>query len=390
MNKAYKVGLIGCGHINETYFRAHEYFNNFKIIKCADIKESAAKNCANIYNIESVSVDDLLADNQIEVILNLTPPQSHYEVTKKTLLAGKHSYCEKPLATKFENGQELVKIAKEKKLYLGNTPDTFLGAGNQKSRQLIDSGLVGDIKLGNAIFAYPGVQSYHPDPEPWFQKDGGGPVFDMGPYYLTALVNLLGPAKHVQGRELTVSEFREIGIGPKKGKKIKVESPTTYMATIQFHNSAIIQITLSFDVINHQRNHIELYGTKGSIIVPDPNMFGGSVFISVSPGPEAKWKEYQTENMKLGRINIKNFSGRLNESPTNANYRGIGLSEMLYCIENKKKHRCSGELSLHVLDIIDSTMQAAISKTHKEMRTTCKKPEFFPEEEIKKIFYYGD
>ena len=187
-----------------------------------------------------------------------------------------------------------------------------------------------------------------------------------------------------------MSECREIGIGPKKGKKIKVESPTTYMATIQFHNSAIIQITLSFDVINHQRNHIELYGTKGSIIVPDPNMFGGSVFISVNPGPEGKWGEHQTENMKLGKINIKNPSGRLNESPTNANYRGIGLSEMLYCIENKKKHRCSGELSLHVLDIIDSTMQAAISKTHKEMRTTCKKPEFFPEEEIKKIFYYGN
>ncbi len=390
MNKVYKVGLIGCGHINETYFRAHEYFNNFKIIKCADVKESAAKNCANVYNIESVSVDDLLVDNQIEVVLNLTTPQSHYEVTKKTLLAGKHSYCEKPLATKFENGQELVNLAKEKNLYLGNAPDTFLGAGNQKSRQLIDSGLVGDIKLGNAIFAFPGVQSYHPDPEPWFQKDGGGPVFDMGPYYLTALVNLLGPAKHVQGRELTISKFREIGIGPKKGKKIKVESPTTYMATIQFHNSAIIQITLSFDVINHQRNHIELYGTKGSIIVPDPNMFGGSVFISVNPGPEGKWEEYQTENMKLGKINIKNPSVRLNESPTNANYRGIGLSEMLYCIENKKKHRCSGELSLHVLDIIDSTMQAAISKTHKEIRTTCKKPEFFPEEEIKKIFYYGD
>ena len=383
MNKIYKVGLIGCGHISETYFRAHEYFNNFKIIKCADIKESASKNCASLYNIESVSVDDLLADNQIEVVLNLTTPQAHYEVTKKTLLAGKHSYCEKPLSTKFENGQELVNLAKEKNLYLGNGPDTFLGAGSQKSRQLIDSGLVGDIKLGNAIFAFPGVQSYHPDPEPWFQKDGGGPVMDMGTYYLTVLVNLLGPAKEVQGRELTGSEDRVIGIGPKKGKKIKVESPTTYMATIQFQNGALIQITLSFDVINHQRNHIELYGTKGSIIVPDPNMFGGSAFISVSTG--GKWGEHQTENMHLGRINIKNHSGRLNESPTNANYRGVGLSEMIYCVENKKKHRCNGELALHVLDIIESTMQAAISKTPKEIRTTCKKPELFPEEEVKKL-----
>ena len=388
MNKIYKVGLIGCGHINETYFRAHKYFNNFKIVKCADIKESAAKNCAKTYNIKAVSPEDLLADNEIEVILNLTTPQSHYEVTKKTLLASKHSYCEKPMATKFEDGQELLNLAKEKNLYLGNAPDTFLGAGVQKSRQLIDSGIVGEIKLGNAIFAFPGLQSYHPDPEPWFQKNGGGPVMDMGPYYLTTLVNLLGPAKEVQGREFTGSEDRKIGIGPKKGKKIEVKSPTTYLAIIQFENNTLIQLTLSFDVIDHQRNHIEFYGTKGSIVVSDPNMFGGSAFVCTIPG--GKWEEYKTENMKLGRINIESHSGRLNELPTNANYRGVGLSEMIYCIENNKNHRCNGELALHVLDIIESTMQAAISKTPKKIQTTCKKPEFFSEEEIKKIFSYKE
>ena len=139
MNKVYKVGLIGCGHINETYFRAHKYFNNFKIIKCADIIENAARKCAETYNIKAVSVNDLLADNEIEIILNLTTPQAHYEVTKKALLAGKHSYCEKPMATKFENGQELFNLAKENNLYLGNAPDTFLGAGVQKSRELIPS-----------------------------------------------------------------------------------------------------------------------------------------------------------------------------------------------------------------------------------------------------------
>jgi predicted dehydrogenase len=304
-------------------------------------------------------------------------------VTKKALLAGKHSYCEKPMATKFENGQELFNLAKENNLYLGNAPDTFLGAGVQKSRELIDSGIIGEIKLGNAIFAFPGVQSYHPDPEPWFQKNGGGPVIDMGPYYLTTLVNLLGPAKEVQGREFTGYQDRVIGIGPKKGQKIKIDSPTTYLATIQFHSDALIQLTLSFDVVDHQRNHIEFYGTKGSIIVTDPNMFGGSSFVCTNTGE--KWKEYKTENMHLGKINIRNHSGRLNESPTNANYRGIGLSEMLFCIENNKNHRCNGELALHVLDIIESTMLAAISKTPRKMRTACKKPEFFPEEEVSKL-----
>ena len=206
---------------------------------------------------------------------------------------------------------------------------------------------------------------------------------DMGPYYITVLVNLLGPAKEVQGREFTGSEDRVIGIGPKKGKKIYVECPTTYLATIQFENNALIQMTLSFDVVDHKRNHIELYGTKGSIIVTDPNMFGGAVLVSKSTG--GNWEEYKTVNMNLGKINIKNHSGRLNESPTNANYRGVGLSEMLYCIENNKKHRCSSELSLHVLDIIESLMQAAITKVPKEIKTTCERPKYFSEEEVKKI-----
>jgi predicted dehydrogenase len=287
------------------------------------------------------------------------------------------------MAVNFENGKELLEIAKSKKLYIGNAPDTFLGGGIQKTRELIDNGVIGDIKLGNAIFAFPGVQSYHPNPEPWFAEDEGGPVVDMGPYYLTALVNLLGPAKQVQGRCTKVFQEREIGIGPKKGQKFKVETPTTYLATIQFENDCIIQITLSFDVVAHQRNHIELYGNKGSIIVPDPNMFGGSAFVSVTAG--GNWGEHKSDNMPLGKINIKSQSSRANESPTNANYRGAGLSEMAYAIENNLEHRCNGELSLHVLDIIDSIMKASQSGTPQTMRTTCKQPKPFSLEEIKKI-----
>ena len=280
MNKVFKVGLIGCGHISETYFRAHKYFNNFKIVKCADIKEQAAIKCSKNYGIKSLSVSNLLKDNEIEIILNLTPPKSHYQIAKKALLNGKHVYSEKPLAINLKDGKELLKIANKKKLYLGNAPDTFLGGGNQKSKELLESDILGKVKLGNAIFAFPGVQSYHPDPEPWFAKKEGGPVIDMGPYYLTALVNLLGPAKEVKAASLMKgAKFRTIGIGPKKGKKIKVECPTTYFTTIVFENNSIIRLTLSFDVIAHQRNHIELYGTKGSMIVPDPNMFGGSVYV---------------------------------------------------------------------------------------------------------------
>ena len=381
MNKVFKVGLIGCGHIAETYFRGHKYFNNFKIVKCADINMSSAKSCAETYNIEAVTVDEILKDEEIEIILNLTIPKAHYEIANKSLDSGKHTYSEKPIAVNFEDGKKLLNKAREKKLYLGCAPDTFLGGGIQKTRELIDSKLIGDIKLGNAIFAYPGLQSYHPNPEPHFESPGGGPVIDMGPYYFTALVNLLGPAKQVQGRCLKVLEEREIGTGSKKGKKFKVNCPTTYLATIQFENETIIQITLSFDVVIHQRNHIELYGTKGSIIVPDPNMFGGSCFVSESP--EGQWNEHKTDKLELGKINITNQSSRANESSTNANYRGVGLSEMAYCVQKQTEHRCSGELALHVLDIIDSTMKASQTGVPQEIKTTCKKPKFFSDTEVR-------
>ena len=383
MNKVFKVGLIGCGHIAETYFRAHKYFNNFKIIKCADILDSASKKCASKYGIKSLSVQDLLNDKEIEIILNLTIPKAHYEVAKKALLHNKHVYSEKPMAINLNQGKELVKLAKKKKLYIGNAPDTFLGGGNQKSKEILEKKLIGKINLGNATFAFPGVQSYHPNPEPWFAKKEGGPVIDMGPYYLTALVNLLGPAKEVTGSVMRGIKKRIIGIGPKKGKKFKVNCPTTYLSTIVFKNKTIIRLTLSFDVIAHQRNHIEFYGKEGSMIVPDPNMFGGSVYVCKKLGQP--WKEYKTNKMPLGKINIRSKSLRANESPINANYRGVGLAEMAYCIENRKIHKCNGELSLHVLDIIQSTMKASITGKKKRINTSCKIPKKFTLKEIKKI-----
>tara|TARA_B100000427_G_C15500000_1_gene591557 strand:- start:48 stop:1205 length:1158 start_codon:yes stop_codon:yes gene_type:complete len=383
MNKVFKVGLIGCGHIAETYFRAQKYFNNIKIIKCADINHKAAKKCASLYGIKFSSVKEILKAKDVDIILNLTIPKAHYIVSKNALLNNKHVYSEKPMAINLKDGKNLIKIANKKKLYIGNAPDTFLGGGNQKSKELLEKKLIGKINLGNAIFAFPGVQSYHPNPEPWFEKNEGGPVIDMGPYYLTALVNLLGPAKEVSGSIMRGVKYRTIGIGPKKGKKFKVKCPTTYLSTIVFENKTIIRLTLSFDVIAHQRNHIELYGQDGSLIVPDPNMFGGSVYTCKKLGD--KWKEYKTEKMLLGKINIKNKSLRANESLTNANYRGVGLSEMAYSIENKKKHRCSGELSLHVLDIIQSTMIASKTGKKQKIKSTCKIPKKFAEKDIKKI-----
>jgi len=374
-----KVGLIGCGHISETYFRSQTYFNNIDIVACADINIEAANKCAKEYNIQAKNVDDLLADKEIDIILNLTNPISHYETIKKTLLSNKHSYCEKPLSISFEQGKELVELANSKELYLGNAPDTFLGGGGQLTKKIIDSGEVGDIKLGNFFFAFPGVQSWHPNPEPWF-IEGGGPVLDMGPYYYTMLVNLLGPAKNIKAFATTVSKYRSIGEGTKKGKEFKVEVPTSYHIIIEFNNNAIVQGFLSFDVINHQTNFMEFYGTKGSIIGPDPNMFGGPIKVSLTEG--GNWKDYSTEEMHLGKINIFNESGRSNESPTNANYRGVGLSDMIFSIENDCEHRCNEKLILHVLDMLDTTIQSAKKSSSLNLRTTCSKTKQFTESEV--------
>ena len=377
-----KIGLIGCGHIAETYFRSQKYFNNIEIISCADTNVEASKKCAQEYNIDAKEVDDILTDKEISIVLNLTNPQVHYEIIKKTLLAGKHSYCEKPLSTNYEHGAELLQLANDNNLYIGNAPDTFLGGGSQLARQLIDQNEIGDVKLGVINFAFPGVQSFHPEPEFWFKK-GGGPVIDMGPYYYTALVNLLGPAKSVHAKATKVYNYRTIETGPKKGDKFEVEIPTSIIGSIEFKNSAVIQVFLSFDVINHQRNHIELYGTKGSMIVPDPNMFGGSVFSSCTERGE--WKEHLSSDMLIGKKNIFNKSVRSNEEPEVANYRGVGLSEMIDAIENKRTNRCNGELSLHVLDMIDSTINAAINGVEQDLRTNCARPMVFSENEIKQL-----
>ena len=209
------IGLIGCGNIAETYFRAQDYFNNINFIACADINKTSADECAKQNNITSMSVDDLLNNQDVDIILNLTIPRAHYEISEKALIAGKHVYSEKPMAVKLSDAKKIIELANKSKLYFGNAPDTFLGGGMQKSRQLIDEGSVGKVLTGNFIFAFSGVQTFHPNPESWFQ-DGGGPVIDMGPYFFTALVNLLGPAKNVRARGVKFSDKRIVETGQKK------------------------------------------------------------------------------------------------------------------------------------------------------------------------------
>ena len=371
-----KVGVIGCGNIADTYFHsAKNFFNNFEIIACADLYPEASKRSAEKYNIKNLSVEELLLNSEIELIINLTIPDAHFEVSKSILNSGKHSYSEKPIAIEFADGKELLKIAKSKNLYVGSAPDTFLGAAIQKSKEIIEEGSIGDIVLGSISMGVAGHEIWHPNPD-FYYKYGGGPILDMAPYYFSALVNLIGPVKSVYSQSRTVFSQREIGSGNRKGEKIDVDIPTTLVSQIEFNSGALIDSFFSFDVYKHNKSHIELFGTKGAINIPDPSVFGGEIKICTEKNSD--WKTIKTDDMNLGRLDANRIGGE-------KNYRGIGVSEMIDSIINNKENRCSGELSLHVLDIMQSIIKSAKVDQKINLESSTKVPDSFLDSENNKF-----
>ena len=326
--------------------------------------------------------DQILNNEEIELIINLTIPDVHFEVSKSIIQSGKHAYSEKPLSIEFHQGKKLLELSRHKNLYLGCAPDTFLGAGIQESKKILSNNTVGNIVLGSISMGVAGHEIWHPNPD-FYYKYGGGPILDMGPYYFTALVNLLGPAKNVFTQSRTVYQKRVIGSGDRQGQEIEVEIQTTLVSQIEFQNGALIDSFFSFDVWKHSKNHIELYGDKGSINIPDPNMFGGDILVCKSKN--GAWENIDTKNNNLGKINIKNKSEKANESAGIANYRGIGVSETVDSIKNNRLNRCSGELSLHVLDILDSIIKSSKENKKIELRSSIKNLNYFSEDEISNL-----
>ena len=369
------IGIIGCGNISPVYFNAHKLYNNFKVTACADINESVAKKSADEFNVNFQTIEDILANPKIDIILNLTIPSAHKEIIIKTLNSGKHSFSEKPLAISFKEGKEIYKLAKEKNLYVGCAPDTFLGAAGQKARQLIDNNKIGKVVLGTFNIMSHGMEHWHPNPD-FFFKLGAGPIFDLGVYYITQLVNLLGPVESILSLSGTARNERIITSKPKNGEVIKVETPTTLMGVLNFKNKAKVQLFASWDVWKHEHTSIELYGLDGSMIIPDPNYFGGSLKISEK---DSDWESFDTSKMLLGVPNIEEEGGIV------ANYRGIGLSDMVNSIKNKNKARCSIDLTLHVLEIMEGILTSADSKSLYMASTTCNQPNYLSDKEIKSL-----
>lgn len=352
-----KVGVVGCGNISGIYFEKLRSFPIVDIIGCADKVYERAVEAGEKFNVPVYQVDDIFEDPQIDIIVNLTTPDSHVSIALRALESGKSVYNEKPLAIKAEEGTKLLSLANEKGLRIGCAPDTFLGGGHQTCRNIIDSGLIGFPVAATAFMLCHGHESWHPSPEFYYQT-GGGPMFDMGPYYLTALINLLGPVKRVSGMTRLTFPERLITSPQKMGQKITVEVPTHVVGTLEFVNGAIGTVITSFDVWQHSLPRIEVYGSLGSMRVPDPNGFGGPVEVWL-PGT-GTWQIYGLTH------------------GYDVNTRGIGVADMAYAINSGRKHRASGELANHVLEIMNAIHESSLSGLTITMSSTVERPAALP------------
>ena len=325
------VGVIGCGNISGIYFQNCARFKNLRLIACADAVAEKAVESAREYGIRVLSVEQLLSDPEIDIVLNLTIPLAHTEINQKALQAGKHVYCEKPLGISVEEAKPIIDLARSENLRIGCAPDTFLGAGIQTCIDLIDQGAIGKPVSAMAFMTCHGHEGWHPNPQFYYQH-GGGPMLDMGPYYLTALVAMLGPISKVVGMTSRALDKRTVGSGSLKGTSFSVEIPTHVAGLMEFANGAVGNIVTSFDVWSANLPFIEVHGTEGSLSVPDPNTFGGQVRLFT---PADGWKDIAL---------TRGFS---------QNSRGLGLADMADAIESNRSARASGELAYHVLSAME-------------------------------------
>jgi predicted dehydrogenase len=351
-----RVGVVGCGKISGAYFNGAKPFGVLDIVACADLNADVAAACAQQHHIRALSVADLIADPGIDLVLNLTIPKAHAEINLAALHAGKHAYTEKPFAVTPTESKPVLDLAAKKKLRVGSAPDTFLGGGIQTCRKLIDEGAIGTPVAATAFLLCHGHESWHPSPEFYYEK-GGGPMLDMGPYYLTALVNLLGPIHRVTGSTRTTFAERTITSQPKAGKKVTVEVPTHYAGVVDFASGAIGTLIMSFDVWGHSLPRIEIYGTEGSLSVPDPNTFKGPVRLR-KPG-EKDWTEVPlTHSDQVGR--------------------GIGIADLASAILKQRPHRANGDLAYHVLEVMTAFEEASRQGRHLTIHSTCARPAPLP------------
>ncbi len=358
MSAPVTVGVIGCGNISSTYFKACREFPILDLVACADqVPERAAARAAEFGIPRACTVRDLLADPEIEIVVNLTIPRAHAEVALAAIAAGKAVYNEKPLALDGEQGRRILEAAQARGVRVACAPDTFLGGGLQTCRKLLDEGAIGEPIGAAAFMLNHGHEGWHPDPDFYYQP-GGGPMFDMGPYYLTALVSLLGPAARVTGSASISFPERVISSEPRRGERITVRVATHVAGIIDFASGAMGTITTSFDVWAAELPRIEIYGSEGTLSLPDPNGFGGPVRLW-----RRETRAWQEAPLTHG------YTG---------NNRGLGVADMAQALRSGRPHRASGELAYHVLDIMEALHDASREGRHVVLTSTCSRPAALP------------
>lgn len=354
-----RVGLIGCGTISGEYFAACRRYDVLSLVACADLDQSRSAARAAEHGVRAVAVDELLADPEIELVLDLTPPAAHAEIGMAALAAGKHVYHEKPLAIRLDDGRRMLEYAERRGLCVGCAPDTFLGAGLQTCRRRIDEGLIGEPVSVTAAMMGGGHETWHPDPD-FFYRPGGGPMFDMGVYALAAMVQLLGPMRRVTGVAGGPAE-RTVLEGPRAGRKIRVEVPTYVSGAVDFDCGAIATIVATFDArAGSMLPRFEVYGTEGTLSLGDPNAYGGPV--RYCPAYPREWVELPLVDA--------------------GDARGIGLADMALALRRDRPHRAGAEMALHVLEAMEALERSAATGRHVELVTTCGRPDPWQRKEL--------
>jgi len=351
-----RVGFVGCGNICDIYMsNIVEVFKDLKIIGVTDLVHERAHNKASEYGIKKVYKDmhELFNDPDIDIVLNLTRPYEHFDVTIAALNAGKHVYSEKPLGASLDEAQKIFTLSKKNNLYLGGAPDTFLGAGLQTCRKIIDDGHIGEVFGASAYMVCRGHESWHPDPE-FYYKYGGGPMLDMGPYYLTALVSLIGPVRTVTGMSKISMKERTITSQPFHGTKIEVDVSTYVTGTMAFENGAIGTIFTTFDVHTAQVPRIEIYGSEGTLCVPDPNFFEGPV--------------------RLHKSNSEGFVEMPLLFEYSENSRGLGLADMAKALETGRSARADSALLYHIVEVMTGFERASTERRFIDMESAVERP----------------
>jgi predicted dehydrogenase len=337
VNAPARVGVVGCGIVSRDYLGGSQAFDSFDVVACADLDRASAEALAAEFGLEAATVDELIEDPSIDVVLNLTPPAAHAAVLRQALAAGKHVYTEKPITASLADAAEILGEADRLGLRVGSAPDTFLGTPYRTAGAMIDEGAIGEPRIVGAALLLGGPDQWHPNAE-FFYQPGGGPMLDMAPYYLTAIVALLGAVARVSGLASTITARRTLGTGPRAGESFAVSVPTHVTAALELASGVTGSLLASFEAPGRYVCDLVIHGTEGTLALPDPNSFAGAVRISRGRG---EWSDV----------------------PYAANgdrdTRGIGLHEMVEAIAEGRPHRASGELARHVLEVATAVLRSA-------------------------------